>query len=325
MPAKPPPKGTHQRLQPGDSVEQAARKMVARHLGHLRTHEPGVRAGDDADAIHDMRVAVRRLRAAVRAFAPGAPVSERFLAAELRWLGRALGEVRDLDVQTELLRNYLSRRPAQTREVLAPFSAQLADERAARHVRLRAALDSPRYARLLQRLDRFARGDYRRSTERDAASEPIAELGGRAVKHALRRVEKRAEHAVAAPAPPAEDLHLLRIRAKRLRYLLEFLGDLLGKPGRRVVKRLVRLQDLLGAHHDAVVAVAFIRRHLERDTLGAAERSALARFASAQQRLANRARTGFHEAWKEFAASETSDDLSAALRRLSPTPTKDPS
>lgn len=312
----PEPTQAEGRLQPNDSVEQATRKILARHLERLRAHEPGVRRGDNPDAIHDMRVAVRRLRAAMRVFASGAPVSKRFLSTELSWLGRALGEVRDIDVQAELLGTYLSRRPAPHQEALAPFSAQLAAERAVRHRRLRATLDSTRYARLLQRLDRFARGEYRRSTGRDEAGEPIAALGHRAIKRALHRVRKRAEHAVAAPSPPAEDLHRLRIRAKRFRYLLEFLGDLLGKPGRRVIKRLVRLQDLLGVHHDAVVAAAIIRRHLEQNTITPAEHTALAKFADTQERVAKRARRGFHEAWKDFAAPESDDDFRRALQRL---------
>ena len=63
--------------------------------------------------------------------------------------------------------------------------------------------------------------------------------------------------------PRPEDLHALRIRAKRLRYLLEFLQELTGKPGRLLVKRLTELQDLLGSYHDAVVAADFVRTYVE--------------------------------------------------------------
>src|SRR5262249_28360631 len=72
-----------------EPIEEATRHIVGRHLRRLRLHDPGTRIGRDPEALHDMRVATRRLRAAVRLFAAGIPKPlQRALDEELHWLGR---------------------------------------------------------------------------------------------------------------------------------------------------------------------------------------------------------------------------------------------
>jgi len=118
--------------------------------------------------------------------------------------------------------------------------------------------------------------------------------------------------------PTDAELHALRIRVKRLRYLLEFLRELTGKPGRQLVKDTIRLQDLLGLHHDATVAAEFIRRYVE----GAGAQSnassmlALGAFVGAQLQRADKARADFRKAWQRFARRRTSNNLRAVLERL---------
>ncbi len=78
--------------------------VVRRQLAVLRDKEPGTRLGEDPEELHDMRVATRRLRAALALFAVVLPVRAQTYREELGWLGRLLGEVRDLDVQQEGLK-----------------------------------------------------------------------------------------------------------------------------------------------------------------------------------------------------------------------------
>ena len=75
--------------------------MLRRQLGVLREKEPGTRLGEDIEELHDMRVATRRLRAALALFSTVLPVRAQTFREELGWLGRVLGAVRDLDVQLD--------------------------------------------------------------------------------------------------------------------------------------------------------------------------------------------------------------------------------
>ena len=144
----------------------------------------------------------------------------------------------------------------------------------------------------------------------------MAAVGHKAIRKAFRRLLKRGRAIDAAPTD--DDLHALRIRTKRLRYLLEFLRELLGKPGRRLVKDLVRFQDLLGNHHDAAVAAEFIRRYVEGPGAQASADAflSLGAFMGEQRRLADVARGDFQKSWARFSRRRTVKSLDAVLREL---------
>jgi triphosphatase len=299
-----------------EGVEQAARKIVARNLRRLRQNDPGTRLGEDPEALHDMRVATRRLRAVVRAFAPGVPRRlHGVFTEELRWLGSLLGSVRDLDVQLVNLASFGTAAPPGHRAGLDEFRAYLERERNARRVEMLAGLESERYFTLLQQLEAFAYGPARRRPEA-AAREPIGLVGRRAIKKAFKRLLRRGGAIQSAPAP--EDLHALRIRAKRLRYLLEFLRELTGKPGRRLVKQLVQLQDLLGAYHDAVVAADFVRLYVEGPgrEVGPSTLLALGALVGSDMRLAEHTRSSFRRTWQRFTRKRILAELRAVLEQL---------
>ncbi len=304
-----------------DTVQQAARHIVARHLYRLRLHDPGTRAGEDPEALHDMRVATRRLRAAVRIFADGMPPRvHSILRRELQWLGQLLGRVRDLDVQLAKLDAFTAAAPPGFRPALACLHAHLNDQRLRHRADMLAGLDTARYGRLLIQLERFGYGRAARRREEGPAQEPIAIAGHRAIKKAFRRLIKRGQQIVAMPHP--EDLHALRIRAKRLRYLLEFLQELTGKPNRRLVKRLTELQDLLGSYHDAVVAAETVRLYVEGAPQGAplplapAQLVALSALVASELRLAEQKRADFADTWRRFARPRRVADCRAVLRKL---------
>jgi inorganic triphosphatase YgiF len=297
-----------------DTLGQAVRKIVALHLQRLRACDPGTRLGEDPEALHDMRVATRRLRAAERAFAAGIPRAlQAYLPGELGWLGQILGGVRDLDVQLTLLKTYCSTAPADQQEGLTVLRTYLETERARRRVEMLAGLDSPRYLRLLIRLERFT---LSASPRRGGFADPVVTVGRAAIKRAYRGVQKRGE--LVGTLPTDEELHALRIRAKRLRYLLEFLRPITGKPGKRLIKRMVQLQDVLGAHHDAVVAVAFIRGFAEGAGAqsGATTLLTLGAFAGSQLQRAEGARAAFRKTWRRFSRRRTRADLRAVLDQL---------
>lgn len=297
------------------SVRRAAQKLVGRHLERLRFHDPGARLGEDPEALHDMRVASRRLRALLRFFAGAFPPRRTDqLRAELRWFNDLLSPVRDCDVQLETLRRYESVLPAGRRAALAPYRDYVLREREAQRHILLNALSSKRYFNLLLRLEQFA--GERGAVRREAALVPAAEVGRDAMKRAFRHLLRKGEEAGATPTP--EQLHAIRIRAKRLRYLLEFFRESAGKPGRRLLRDLVHLQDLLGSHNDAMVAANFLDGYVNGPGADAkpAMLMTLGGFLQEELRRARKARAKFHKTWLGFAGKSTIGDWRAVNQRL---------
>jgi inorganic triphosphatase YgiF len=299
-----------------DSTAVALRRVIAAQLEQLRENDPGTRLGRDPEALHDMRVAIRRMRAALRAFNEGAAARLRtHLRNELRWLGRVLGAVRDLDVQLENLERHGSALPGTYRDGLEPFRRHLESLRADRRASLLSALDSPRYVRLLVRLEVFAASKPGRSP-RGAQMEPLGRRGAVLVKKAFKHLRAAGDEAGPIVAP--ERLHNLRLRAKRARYLLEFLADITGKPGRRLAKRLIRVQDLLGIISDSVVAAALVCQYLDESATKTAASTSLAlqEVARGGLRHSESSRKDFQKAWKRLVSKRGSDNLTTVIKRL---------
>jgi CHAD domain-containing protein len=262
-----------------------------------------------------MRVAARRARAALRLFAGGAPPRvEGALDRELRWLGSELGAVRDLDVQIAWVEQERRDLAGNRARAFGAFVADLRRLRAKRQTHLRAVLSSARYHHLLVRLERFADGSGG-ALGAGAGRAPVATVGADRLATAIETLCRRGRRvAKCAGEPSAEDLHALRIRAKRVRYALEFLAPFTGAPGHALVKRLVALQDILGAHQDAVVAAAFVRAHRKR---GARSRAlAYEGLLWATRRRAARARARFRGVFREFDRPRARRDARETIRAV---------
>jgi CHAD domain-containing protein len=243
----------------GVDVEGQALNAYLRQQRDAIVHnDAGVRRGDP-DAVHAMRVATRRLRSTLHTFRPllDADRSEP-LRGELQWLGRALGEVRDGDVMAERLDRAVAAEPADL--VVGPVAAQihgrLTTRTAEARVRLAEALDGPRYADLLDVLDGVV------GTEPSAAV--TRKRLRRLTRKALRRADRRLDDAAQADSADANrdsHLHDARKAYKRARYAAEAIAPLAGKSARRLSKRLTTLQDLLGAHQDAIATGELLREY----------------------------------------------------------------
>ena len=233
----------------------SAADVVLGYLGDqvaaIARHDPLVR-GDEPDAVHQMRVATRRARSALQAF--GSVMDReatRPLCDELKWLGSALGQARDSEVMLDLLKGGLAgippaliAGPVEAR-ITAHFTAELA--RAGKAAV--AALDGRRYRRL--------RGDLDGLLARPPLT-PLAERGaGKVLAKPVRRAGRRLLRALAA-VPDAEDrdaaLHEARKAAKRARYAAEAAEPALGAAASRQAAAAKDLQQVLGDHHDSVVA-----------------------------------------------------------------------
>jgi CHAD domain-containing protein len=226
---------------PSDPFE-ALRSLLRTQLGEILRHDPGTRLGTDPEDLHDMRVAVRRSRALLRAGKNLIASDTQGLSAELAWLGGVLGDVRDLDVLLDRLHATAADLGGADTKAAERLLRSLERERKRMRTALLEALDGARYLALLDRFE--AEVDVLEPT---GASASLASL--------VRRELKRLRTAVRAlpVAPPDEDLHDLRKLGKRARYAAELARD------DEVVKRAKRFQDVLGEHQDAVIAEARIR------------------------------------------------------------------
>lgn len=239
---------------PGSTVGEVVYAVIRQNLRQLLAREPGTRLGEDPEELHDMRVAVRRLRAAMSLFSDSLPARAGLLRSELRWMGHALGAVRDLDVQLANLDGlgaWASGWPTGGPTALGAVRRILEGQRKEARRDLLSALDSPRWARLGTAMVVLAQQGPPRI---EAAAVPALVALPQLVEHRHRQAVRAAK--VARRTGAAGDYHQLRIRCKRLRYAAECTGGLYGKDAKRFIKELTRLQDHLGANQDAEVAVA---------------------------------------------------------------------
>jgi CHAD domain-containing protein len=239
------------RSAPAAEVVQAYLRIQAAALASL---EPAARA-DQPDAVHQMRITTRRLRATFRSFGSVIPRSRsRELAAELKWLGGLLGAARDGEVLPAHLQVSLRSVPVEL--LIGPVQARVqghfAPRRAAAHRELIEALDSPRYARLVAELDRLTS----EPPLGPQAAAPAREVLPAAVRRAYRQADKRMCRARHTPVGPARDvaLHQARKSARRARYAAEAARPAAGNPARRFARRMKKVQSVLGDHQDTVLA-----------------------------------------------------------------------
>jgi triphosphatase len=243
-------------VDPEAPIGAVARAVLRTHFAAMLAHEPGTRLGDDIEELHDMRVATRRLRAALSLFSDALPPSSPTLREELGWVGASLGAVRDLDVQLEQLDGWLAALPEADQRPISALRALLETERAAARTGMLEVLDSRRYQTFVSRFARMLRAV--RTPRSGPAAVPARTAAPDLIESRYRRFRKAAAR-IGEHSDPSE-YHRLRIRGKRLRYALEFLADLYPGSSRPVIKRLVALQDLLGLHQDADVAIDRLRR-----------------------------------------------------------------
>jgi len=206
----------------------------------------------DTEFLHDLRVAVRRTRSALKLLGDVLPDGlAGAYAGEFKWLGDLTTPVRDLDVHLLGFDAMTEQLVAASPADLEPLRAFLVRRRAREFRRLAAALRGPRFGAIVQ--------DWRkalleiRDVDGPRRRRPAtAALALSTTGRAFRRIVARGN--AITPASPPESLHDLRKRAKELRYLLEFFAPLHDPVAyRKVVSDLKQLQDCLGEFQDSEV------------------------------------------------------------------------
>lgn len=241
-------------VSPGSTAGEVIRGAFSDSVQRLMAHDAGVRRGDDPESVHQARVATRRLRSDLRTFRSLVdPIWATELRTELAWLADELGTVRDAEVLMDLLRPAATRAGARDEIGAGRVIARVEDLGRDRRASLLAAMRSPRYTWLLDRLV-VAAGAPVFSTGADrSASETLPQLVSGPWRHLRAAVDALGD-------PPTDaGLHDVRIRAKRCRYAAEAVAPIVGKPARRFARRIAAIQDVLGRHHDAVMATEWLR------------------------------------------------------------------
>jgi len=303
-----------------EPMAEAGRKILRFHFERMLANEDDTRKGEDIEALHHMRVATRRQRAAFRIVSPYFKrKSVDAFRDELRALADHLGAVRDLDVLIESAESY---RSSLRREAAAAFTPLVEEWRGrrddARHALLRH-LDSDEYRDFTKRYGEFLSSP---GTGVKGGGDPTPHP--QQVRHVLPAEvwdhygRVRAYETVMTWAS-IETIHALRIEAKRLRYLLEFFAEVLGSGLSGPVESLVRLQDHIGELHDADVTIGLLRDFLMRQAQAAvnpAVGDAVSRYLKlTEARLRDLQRT-LKKPWKRVAGPRLRGALARGVAKL---------
>jgi CHAD domain-containing protein len=249
---------------PEDAMSEAGRKVMRFNFAKMLSHEEGTRLGEDIEALHDMRVATRRMRASFEVF--GEAFERRALKshlAGLRQTGRLLGAVRDLDVFMEKAQRYLDTLPEERRNELDLLLNSWHEQRFATREKMLAHFNSPEYFSFKRDFNVFLStpGAGRRSLPGDHPTpDLVREVAPMMIYTRLAEVRAYGPWLVDAPI---ERLHALRIEFKKLRYTVEYFREVLGIQVEQVIEELKTIQDHLGDLNDAQVATEILNKFIE--------------------------------------------------------------
>jgi CHAD domain-containing protein len=244
--------------QPADA---AAAEVLRALLAAVEANLSGAVDDPDSEALHDLRVAVRRSRSVQRELKRVFPAVElAHFRAEFRWVQGVTGPARDLDVYVTGFDELGALVPAAMRDDLDPLLEALRRHRSEARDEMAAGLRGTRFTTLMGEWPALLELlPSMRVADRQDAKRPIGELAGARIAKVYTRMVKMG--GAIGPQSPPEALHELRKQGKELRYLLELFGAPLypKKVVKPMVKSLKALQDVLGRHQDRQVQQAMLR------------------------------------------------------------------
>lgn len=234
---------------------------ITRAVSRLLANDLAIRLDLGPEGVHQARVATRRLRSDLKTFGGLLePVWAGSTRDDLRWLAAALGEVRDADVLAERLGERIARLDAADQETAGWLLDEVITQRAAAGDRLDDVLAEPRYLALLDSLVAAANHPALTAAADAEAVDTFDDLARRAWKP-LRKAARRVVAAEDPLAVPVDEVHDVRIRAKRFRYAADAAAPV-DRAAARHAAVLATLQDELGELNDAAVAEAWLRARL---------------------------------------------------------------
>src|ERR1039458_8435845 len=232
------------------SIAEVALANLRRHLSDWHLHEPGARLGDNPEELHDLRVAGRRMDAILRHFRSSLPASFLRLRPTLKKVLRALGEARDLDVALSELEAFSRELPKSDRKSVEPLKEHVMSDRVRAVGRMLSVLDSVSVQKNLQELTSLLTAH---SAALELSSPELAlNVAPELIRRRYRKVRKGAD--LLTSDSSIEAYHEVRGQVKKLRYALEAVAVLYGKPADEMLRAMRRWQEELGVQQDAAVA-----------------------------------------------------------------------
>jgi CHAD domain-containing protein len=305
-------------LSPGETVADAARTAIVFGAEALSLHQAAAQS-DEAEPLHQLRVATRRLRASIELFSTVIYAAQlKIFRRDLPWLGSQAGAVRECDVTSELIATRADRIDLDLKPAVLPIIAALDRRRKSESAKLCELLESKRYRSMLAKLSRPA-------IKKAGADRRLGIVAAQLIRPATRGASRFGEKI--ADDAPALVFHKLRVRIKRLRYELEMVSQLGAKRHKKTLRRLEALQELLGLYNDVTVASSWLVSYAEASA--APPRTILAAGALIQS-LASREkklRRQAMKAWRRFERSDAMRDTLEEIRqagRLSSMPVSSP-
>jgi len=305
-------------LNADDSMVAAGRKLMRLHYAKMLVEETPVRENRDIEAVHDMRVATRRLRSTLELFEDYfrrreiKPYHKRF-----RDIAQALGAVRDLEVMQSHITDDLNKLEDGLHEQLRPLLNTYQQEVDSARAKLLGVLDSPHYADLVSDFAAFLeKPDDELARDGNAATvQRICYVVPGLAWEAYARCRVYAE---SMAAPSLDTLHQLRIDTKRFRYLLEGFEEVLGPEVSEVINAAKALQDHLGLLQDARVAIErnldFVR-HTQQEQPELSSAGVL-RYVALRSEEQEALLAGVPEQWARFTSPALRRALALALSAL---------
>src|SRR6202171_943460 len=249
-----PPEVSPEAIKPDSPAKDVIKYVLAESIASLLRQDPLVRTSTDPEAIHQARVATRKLRSHLRTFGPLLdPEWTEPLRSELGWLAMGLGAVRDREVLLERLRGRAKSLPASDQRSASSRLKVLEVEIEGLRKKVLVELSSVRYVDLLERLVLAAHAPATLPDAEEPAVKvlpPLAAGPWRRLRSAVKQL----------PDPPADpELHRIRILAKRARYAAEAVAPGVGRAALAFARAAAQLQTVLGEHQDSVTAQAWLR------------------------------------------------------------------
>jgi inorganic triphosphatase YgiF len=282
------------------SIEQVFQAIIANCMAQVQGNQSGVAAGSDAESLHQMRVGLRRLHSALGLFKDVLQVPSD-LRQELDWLGQQLGAARDWDVLAGSTLPTVAQDLSDP-EALGGVQQAAQAQAAAMHRTAAAAVDSPRYTKLILCFTRWVLACGWRNTqarpERKRLRARISKFAASTLRRDQRRLHRRA--AKLRGATPTTR-HKVRIAAKKTRYATEFFQSLYpAKKVRPFVAALSDLQDALGLLNDAAIADHLLEQ-LQQDRQQPHLQQAIPAIRDVLTARVNGDDKNIHKLWKKFA------------------------
>lgn len=281
-------------VKPGQPTADLIRRAFKTAVARIRAADPEARRGE-VEGVHRLRTATRRLRSELRTVRPLVePDWREDLEAELKWLAGVLGDVRDLDILTKRLRE-AGNGEAAPDSALDPLLEVLRCRHRARSQELREALQSQRYRDLIARLT----ASMEHPELKDRAAKPCRKVLPSLATKAWKKLRKQARKL--HPEDPDDAFHEVRKLAKQARYTAELIAPALGPETHEQAERFItlttRVQDVLGEHQDATVALDELDRFLDEHSGDREQHHAIRALRRDQKAASERARDAFFKTW----------------------------